>query len=69
MSQCPFHAESVGNSERGEIESIQCPACGSYRISKTALEALRGAKPPSNWAKLVSQRAIISTRDTRSLAS
>ena len=65
MSQCPFHAGSTGSSDRGEIESIDCPICGSYRISKTALESLQGASAPKNWSSLVSHRPVISTRDTR----
>ena len=65
MSKCPFHADSAGVSESGEIESIQCSACGNYRISKTALDLLKQHEVPADWQNLVSQKALISTRDTR----
>ena len=68
MSKCPFHADSQGDSERGEIESINCPICGSYRISRTALQLLSGKKLPAEWAELVARKRLISTRDTSALA-
>ena len=69
MSKCPFHADSVGSSGRGEIESIDCPICGSYRISKTALAGLQnGGDVPENWSNLTT-KSVISTRDTRALQS
>lgn len=69
MSKCPFHSDSVGHSQDGEIESIQCPACGEYRISTTALGELRRRvkEAPAGWLDMIARRALISTRDTRSL--
>jgi hypothetical protein len=64
MHRCPFHSDSSGVSERGEIQRISCPTCGDYRISETALERLEGAtSTPSDWSSLVGQRPLISTRD------
>ncbi len=67
MSKCPFHENSAGVSQEGEIESIRCDACGEYRISRTALEMLQGKKLPDGWSKLLGRRALVSTRDTRML--
>lgn len=64
MTACPFHSNSKGSSELGEIECIECSDCGSYRISKTALSRLQGTTPPSNWARLMNRHRVISTRDT-----
>ncbi|MFT7653707.1 MAG: hypothetical protein ACI9UU_002819 [Candidatus Azotimanducaceae bacterium] len=68
MSKCPFHADSEGVSQEGEIESIQCSACGDYRISKTALMQLNSNEVPSGWLNMVASGSLISTRDTRALA-
>jgi hypothetical protein len=43
MGRCPFHSNSVGTSQRGEIQKVSCPSCGDYRISESALERLEGA--------------------------
>ncbi|MEM9621807.1 MAG: hypothetical protein AAF993_09170 [Pseudomonadota bacterium] len=67
MSKCPFHDDSAGHTQDGEIEAIHCAACGDYRISKTALDLLQGTKLPEGWAQLVTRRALVSTRDTRML--
>ena len=70
MSKCPFHENSAGKSDRGEIESISCPACGTYRISKTALDMLKGKKlsqAPNGWLDIIARRSLISTRDTHLL--
>lgn len=69
MSKCPFHENSAGKSLRGEIESISCPNCGSYRISKTALDGLtqKFTSVPEGWREMLSHRGLISTRDTRTL--
>ena len=69
MSKCPFHENSAGHSLRGEIESIQCPNCGDYRISKTALEQVQEkfAGIPAGWQEMLSRRALVSTRDTSAL--
>ena len=67
MSKCPFHGDSAGISQDGEIESIQCSACGEYRISQTALEQLEGVEAPAGWFQMIANRALISTRDTRML--
>ena len=69
-SKCPFHENSAGKSLRGEIESINCPHCGTYRISKTALDGLKAkfaGVAPQGWREVLSSRGLISTRDTRSL--
>ena len=71
MSKCPFHENSAGKSLRGEIESINCPHCGHYRISKTALEGLRERfnSVPDGWREMLRRRGLISTRDTRALTA
>jgi hypothetical protein len=64
MGRCPFHSNSVGTPQRGEIQKISCPSCGDYRISETALERLEGATDvPTGWSSLVQQRPLISIRD------
>ena len=69
MSKCPFHANSAGKSLRGEIESIQCPDCGNYRISKTALELIKEATAPAGWKQMITRRSVVSTRDMRALTA
>ena len=74
MSQCPFHTDSVGVSQEGEIEAIKCSACGEYRISRTALtdlkaQAHKAAQAPRGWVDVIARKALISTRDTRAIAS
>ena len=68
MSKCPFHDDSAGTSQSGEIEAIQCSACGDYRISKTALAQLQSRDVPRDWLQMVANKALISTRDTRVMA-
>jgi hypothetical protein len=70
MSKCPFHADSEVVSQEGEIESIQCSACGDYRISKTALALMQldSNQVPSGWLNMVASGSLISTRDTRARA-
>ncbi len=68
MEKCPFHANSTGAPQRGEINDIQCPTCGDYRISSVALEQLAAnSNPPSGWSDRVAKGGLISTRDTRQL--
>ena len=67
MSKCPFHIDSTGASDSGEIESIRCSVCGDYRISKTALDLLQSHEVPNDWFKVIGNKALISTRDTRLL--
>ena len=63
MSKCPFHANSAGTSLRGEIESIVCPDCGNYKISKTALDLVKNRfkAAPAGWTDVLKRRALIST--------
>ena len=68
MEKCPFHADSTGSAQRGEINNIHCPICGEYRISSVALEQLAGtSEPPSGWTDRIAKGGLISTRDTRQL--
>ena len=68
MQKCPFHSDSSGAVEEGEIHAIECPHCGSYRISETALEQLESvASAPKGWREVIARRPLISTRDTRLL--
>ena len=68
MNKCPFHSDSEGAAEEGEIHAITCPHCGDYRISATALEQLETiAIAPKGWGDVVARRPLISTRDTRLL--
>ncbi len=67
MSKCPFHEDSAGQNQEGEIVSIRCKHCGEYRISKTALDLLKGKSLPSGWLTMLTRRALVSTRDTRLL--
>jgi len=68
MSKCPFHDDSAGTSQSGEIESIHCSACGDYRISKTALAQLQSREAPNGWLQMITNKTVISTRDTRVFA-
>ncbi|MEQ8689685.1 MAG: hypothetical protein RIC89_02460 [Pseudomonadales bacterium] len=68
MSQCPFHSDSTGISQDGEIESIRCSHCGEYRISRTALKELKQRRTPQGWLDMLAHRALISTRDVRALS-
>ena len=68
MHRCPFHADSQGTEQRGEINAIDCPICGRYRISSVALEQLADqAAPPAGWRRRIARGGLISTRDTRQL--
>jgi len=63
MHHCPFHADSAGVSQVGEIHEISCRSCGDYRISATALKRLQSVSVcPEDWQTLV-HRPLISTRD------
>ena len=67
MSKCPFHDNSAGKSQDGEIEAIRCDDCGEYRISKTALNLLKGRSLPQGWLQMLRRTALVSTRETRML--
>ena len=68
MQKCPFHEDSQGSEQDGELSSIQCPHCGDYRISNIALAQMsRHEAPPPGWPKVVARNRVISTRDTRLL--
>ena len=68
MKKCPFHEDSSGEEQRGELSVIHCPHCGDYRISNVALSQLREyATPPSGWPRAVARNRVISTRETRAL--
>ncbi len=68
MNKCPFHEDSSGVEQKGELAAIQCPHCGDYRISSVALAQLkRCVTPPSGWPSAVARKRVISTRDTQAL--
>ncbi|MCR9261225.1 MAG: hypothetical protein NXH95_16000 [Pseudomonadaceae bacterium] len=68
MHKCPFHEQSSGAIEGGEINSIHCPDCGDYRISEVALQQISNLQnPPRGWFDVVARGQLISTRMTREL--
>jgi len=68
MKKCPFHEDSSGIEQNGELTAIQCPHCGDYRISSVALSQLQTHEtPPSGWPRAVARNRVISSRDTRAL--
>ena len=68
MAKCPFHEDSVGVEEKGELNAITCPHCGDYRISNVALSELqRQEVPPAGWPRAVARKRLISSRDARAL--
>lgn len=70
MRKCPFHEQSTGAAEGGEINAIHCPHCGDYRISAVALEQIAGLhSAPQGWSEVVGRGQLISTRLTRELLS
>ena len=70
MGKCPFHSNSSGVEQRGEINDIHCPICGDYRISRVALKQLaRRAKPPQGWSERIAKGGLISSRDTSVLCA
>ncbi len=70
MKKCPFHADSQVEEQDGDIHRVHCRACGDYRISGVALDQLqKRRKAPRGWSKVLSHRAVISTRDMRDSAT
>jgi len=70
MKKCPFHENSSGEVQQGDLAAIHCPECGEYRISNVALEALQTqSEPPAGWARTVARKRVICTRDTRAAGS
>ena len=68
MTKCPFHEDSSGVEQKGELSAIECPHCGSYRISNVALSQLQQRSVPLNsWRQTVARKRVISSRDTREL--
>ncbi|XOV81474.1 MAG: hypothetical protein ACFHXK_11370 [bacterium] len=68
MRKCPFHEQSSGAVEDGEINAIHCPDCGDYRISGVALQQMANLQqPPRGWREVVARGQLISTRMTREL--
>lgn len=68
MAKCPFHKDSFGVEQKGELSAINCPHCGSYRISNVALSQLQQRSvPPPSWPQTVARNRVISSRDTREL--
>ena len=68
MAKCPFHKDSSGVEQEGELNAINCPHCGSYRISNMALSQLqREDRPPVGWPRAVARNRLISSRDAREL--
>ena len=68
MTRCPFHEDSSGVEQKGDLSAIACPHCGNYRISNVALSQLQSQQaPPVGWPKAVARNRLISSRDTRAL--
>ena len=68
MTKCPFHEDSSGVEQKGELSAIACPHCGDYRISNVALSQLQQQDaPPAGWLQAISRHRPISSRDTREL--
>ncbi|NOX49093.1 MAG: hypothetical protein GXP16_00965 [Gammaproteobacteria bacterium] len=74
MGTCPFHDNSQTQIANGDIHNVDCPSCGTYRISDVALSDLRHLRTaPTGWRELVrrsiARHTLISTRDTRALTT